>query len=62
MAIVINADSQTVVILDRQDPADRNTLSLLSSNAAARPAPTAPAPRDYAAAMHLVEQEVYQTI
>ncbi len=59
MAIVINADTQTVVVLDRQDPADRNTLSLLSSRTAARPAPAARAPRDYAAAMRLVEQEVY---
>ena len=59
MAIVINADIQTVVILDRQDPADRNTLSLISSKSAARPAPAAARPRDYAAAMRLVEREVY---
>ena len=59
MAIVINADTQTVVILDRQDPADRNALSLISTDAAIRQVSAAARPRDYAAAMRLVEREVY---
>lgn len=59
MAIVINADSQTVLILDRDDRGDNHALALLASQAAAQPAPNGARPRDYAAAMRMVEAEVY---
>jgi hypothetical protein len=59
MAIVINADSKTVLILDGDDRIDSNTLSLLGAKSGARPA-TIAAPRDEFAAMRQVESEVYQ--
>ena len=59
MAIVINADSQTVLILGRDDRIDHHALSRLASKDAARPAPMAATPRDEAAAMRQVESEVY---
>ena len=59
MAIVINADSQTVLILDRDDRIDSGALSLLAARHAPRPA-TAAAPRDEFAAMRQVESEVYR--
>lgn len=59
MAIVINADSQTVLILDRDDRRDNHALSLLAPKAAAGPLSNSARPRDYAAAMRMVEAEVY---
>lgn len=59
MAIVINADSQTVLILDRDDRIDAGALSLLGAQNTARSL-TAVAPRDEFAAMRQVESEVYQ--
>jgi hypothetical protein len=56
MAIVINADSKTVVIFDRDDTVDSRALSLLVAKGTARPAP-----RNEFAAMRQVESEVYQT-
>ena len=58
MAIVINADSQTVLILDRDDRRNNHALSLLGS----RPRPFDAAPRDEFAAMRQVESEVYQAL
>ena len=61
MAILINAETQTVVVLDRHDRIDGNALALLSAQAVDRPPRAATGPRDYAAAMRLVEREVYAT-
>ncbi len=58
MAIVINADSQTVLTLGREDRGDNDALSLLT----ARTSSTAAAPRDEFAAMRQVESEVYRSL
>ena len=49
MAILINAETQTVVVLDRHDRIDGNALALLSAQAVDRPPRAATGPRDYAA-------------